>query len=108
MVSRRSQSRARTARQRRNRPFAVPRRNRDVRRSRNIVDVYGIVELRTKYVPTAGSRQLVEQPLCFFQVLGVEALGEPAVDGREQVAGVCAAALVAMKPGQVRGSAQFE
>ena len=47
-------------------------------------------------------------PLCFFQVLGVEALGEPAVDGREQVAGVCAAALVAMKPGQVRGSAQFE
>ena len=35
--------------------------------------------------PAAGSRQLVEQPLRFFKVGGVEALGEPVVDGCEQV-----------------------
>ena len=32
-------------------------------------------------------RQLVEQRLCLFQIRRVEALGEPAVDGGEQVAG---------------------
>ena len=71
------------------------------------MDVYGIVELRTKYVPTAGSRQLVEQPLCFFQVLGVEALGEPAVDGREQLAGFAHAALVAHQTCVARRGAQL-
>ena len=34
---------------------------------------------------TAGSRQLVKQPLRFFQIGGVETLGERAVDGREQL-----------------------
>ena len=33
------------------------------------------------------SRQLVEQRLCFRQVGGIEALGEPGVDGSEKVAG---------------------
>src|SRR5580693_2732413 len=41
---------------------------------------------QTMGVPTAGSRQLVEQPLGVFQVGGVEAFGERAVDAREQVA----------------------
>jgi hypothetical protein len=35
--------------------------------------------------PTPGSCQLDEQALRFFQIGGVEALGEPAVDWREQV-----------------------
>ena len=39
---------------------------------------------QTAGVPAAGSRQLIQQPLHFFQVGGVEALGEPAVEGREQ------------------------
>jgi len=62
---------------------------------------------QTVGVPTAGSRQLFEQPLRFFQVGGVEALGEPAVDGREEVAGLGAAALVAAKPSEAHGGAQF-
>ena len=41
---------------------------------------------QTMGVPAAGSHQLVEQRFCFFEVLGVEAFGEPAVDGREQLA----------------------
>jgi hypothetical protein len=44
--------------------------------------------------PTAGSRQLVEQPLCFFEIGGLEAFGKPVVDGREEVAGLGAAPLV--------------
>ena len=37
----------------------------------------------------------------------VEAFGEPAVDRREKVAGFGAATLVAAKPGEARGGAQF-
>jgi len=35
---------------------------------------------------TTGSRQFVEQHLCVLQIGGVEALGEPAVNGRQQLA----------------------
>ena len=35
---------------------------------------------------TTRSRQLVEQRLCLFQIGGIEALGEPAVDRCEQIA----------------------
>jgi len=35
---------------------------------------------------TTGSRQFVKQHLRFFQVGGVEPLGEPAIDRREKVA----------------------
>jgi len=52
-----------------------------------------------------GSGQLVEQRLCLFQIGGVEALGEPAVDGCEQVAGFSMAALVAAHPGEAHGGA---
>ena len=52
-------------------------------------------------------RELVEQRFCVSQVERVEALGEPAVDGREGIAGLGAPALVAAKPGEARGSAQF-
>ena len=35
----------------------------------------------------ATSRQLIEQRLCLFQIGGVESLGEPAIDRREEFAG---------------------
>ena len=56
---------------------------------------------------TTGSRQLVEQRLCLFQVLCVEAFGEPTVYGREKVAGLCPAALVAAELGEAHSGAQF-
>jgi hypothetical protein len=43
-------------------------------------------------------RQRVEQYLGLFQVERVEAFGEPAVDGREQIAGRVALALIAPQP----------
>ena len=48
----------------------------------------------------AGSRQLVEQRLAVFQVGGVEALGERAVEGREQLARLVPPALLAPQPGE--------
>src|SRR5580704_7120838 len=72
-----------------------------------------IVELRTKRSSApdrgqaGGSRQLVEQGLGFFQVGGVETLGEPAVDGREQLACLAPPALLAPQPGEARRGAQF-
>ena len=51
--------------------------------------------------------QLVEQPLRVFQVGGVEALGEPSVDGCEQVAGLALPALLAPQPGEACSGAQF-
>ena len=53
------------------------------------------------------SSQFVEQRFCLFEVGGVEAFGEPAVDRREQVAGLGAAALLAAQPGEAHGGAQF-
>src|SRR5215472_5963670 len=55
----------------------------------------------------AASRQFVEQRLCLFEILCVEAFGEPAVDQREKVAGFCAAALIAAQPSEVHSGAQF-
>ena len=34
-----------------------------------------VIRARLLDTPTAGSRQLVEQPLCFFEISGVEAFG---------------------------------
>jgi len=70
-----------------------------------------IVELRTEQsgrnqamsVPAAGSRQIVEQPLRFFEIGGVEALGEPAVEGREQVARLASPALLVPEAGEACG-----
>ena len=58
-------------------------------------------------MPTAGSRQLVEQLLRSFQIGRVEALGEPAVDRGEEVAGLTPAALIAAEPSEARGGPQF-
>ena len=42
----------------------------------------------------AGSRQLVEQRFCFFQITHVEAFGEPLICRREQLARLGALALL--------------
>jgi len=57
-------------------------------------------------MPTTGSLQLVEQRFRLFQIGGVEALGEPGVSGREQLARVLA--LIAPQPGEAGRGAQFE
>ena len=51
--------------------------------------------------------QLVKQRLCALEVLCIEPLGEPAVDRREKVLGFFATVLVAAKPREARGGAQF-
>src|SRR6516165_734474 len=53
------------------------------------------------------SCQLGEEFRGVFQVRGVEALGEPAVERREQVARLALAALLPPQPGEARGGAQF-
>src|ERR1700731_1158037 len=61
-----------------------------------------VVRARPPAMLTTGSRQFVEQRLCVFQIGGVEAFGEPAVDRGEEVAGFGAAALLAPQPGAAR------
>jgi hypothetical protein len=56
----------------------------------------------------SSSRELVEQCLCFFQIGGVGALGEPAVNWRQQLARLDAPSLVAPQPRKARRGAQFE
>ena len=56
---------------------------------------------------TTGSRQFVEQHLCVLQIGGVEALGEPAVNGRQQLARFGPPALFGSQLGEARRSAQF-
>ncbi len=48
----------------------------------------------TSPLPPLRSRQLIEQRLCLLQIGCVEPLGEPAVDGGEQVVGFSRSALV--------------
>src|ERR1700730_5718700 len=57
--------------------------------------------------PIASSSQLVEQCLRLFEIGSVEAFCEPVIHGREKVAGVGGVALVAAKPGEAHGGAQF-
>ena len=51
--------------------------------------------------------ELVQQRLCVFEVGRIKALGEPAVDRREDIAGLGLAALVTPEPGEAHGGAQF-
>jgi hypothetical protein len=50
-------------------------------------------------VPACSCRQLIEQRLRFLQIERVEALGEPAVDRSEKIAGLILLALIAPEPG---------
>ena len=51
--------------------------------------------------------QLVEQSLGLLQIERVEALGEPAVDRSEKIAGLIALALIALEPRHAHRRAQF-
>src|SRR5215467_7275719 len=51
--------------------------------------------------------ELIEQFFRVLQVGGVEAFGEPAVEGREQFARLASPALLAPQAGEARGGAHF-
>jgi hypothetical protein len=55
-----------------------------------------------------GSCQFVEKRLCLFQIGGVEALGEPAVDRRQQIDGHVAVVSLGQHSRQRRGGAQCQ
>ena len=102
------------SRMRRFRPFAVPGWNRCLDAQGTFVQRTGSSRCgrsghphQTADVPTAGSRQLIEQPLRFFQIGGVETLGKPAVDGRQQLTPFASPALLAPQPGEAYGGTQF-
>ena len=84
--------------------LAGPQWNREARPSKDILGyTSGSLSwpesgVRLVDMPTAGSRQLIEQPLCFFQIGGVETLGERTVDGGEQIMSLGPPALLAPQP----------
>ena len=55
-----------------------------------------------------GSCQFVEKRLCLFQIDGVKALGEPAVDRRQQIDGHVALVSLGQHSRQRRGGAQCQ
>jgi hypothetical protein len=67
--------------------------------------VYRGAVIRTTRI--SSSRQLVEQRLRLSQIGGIEALGEPAMDGGQQIARLGPPAPFAPKPGEARRSAQL-
>src|SRR5712671_5817147 len=67
--------------------------------------VYRRAVIRTTRI--SGSRQLVEQRLCFLQIDGVEALGEPAEDRCQQTARFGPPALFAPQPREARRGPQL-
>ena len=66
------------------------------------VDQEAVIRVRLLGMPTADSRQLIEQPLRCFQIGGAEALGEPAVNGREQLARLGPPPLFTPQPREAR------
>jgi hypothetical protein len=61
-----------------------------------------------RHMPVAGSRKFVEQRFCVFQIGGVEALGEPFVNGCQQLARFSPPPLLAPQAGEARRSAQLQ
>src|SRR4051812_16551364 len=53
------------------------------------------------------SSQLVQQRVCVLQIGGVEPLGEPAIDRRQQVARLPPPSLLAPQPRQANGGPQL-
>ena len=66
------------------------------------------VSTKTKHPKDFCSCQLIEQRLGVLEVGGVEAFGEPAVDRREQVAGLGALALIAPQASEAGRGAQLQ
>jgi hypothetical protein len=95
------------------RPFGSPTPN---GRSRPIWDLHAPpvaariaqeADIRVRTFGCAnGSCQFVEQHLRLFKIWRAEALGEPFVDRRSEVAGLGAAALVPAEPGEACSGAQ--
>jgi hypothetical protein len=50
----------------------------------------------------------IEQPFCLLQIRRIEALGEPTIDWRQQIARCRVPSLVAPKAGEVRAGAQLK
>jgi hypothetical protein len=64
--------------------------------------IVGSVGSSHSHTRISSSRQLVEQRLRLLQIGGVEALGEPAVNRRQQVVPLGTAPLFAPQPGEAR------
>ena len=115
MVKRPSPERAATTRLRRVRPTAGPQWNRNVwtlkrhswPRDARRVTQEAVTRARLVDVPRPRLCQLIEQRLRLSQNRGAEALGEPAVDRRQQIAGFQTLAVVAPQPGEASRGAQF-
>src|SRR5262245_66320909 len=60
-----------------------------------------------RYVPPS-LRELLQQRLRLLEVSGVKALGEPAVDRREQLVGFSMLALLLPQAGQAHGRPQLQ
>ena len=71
------------------------------------VDQEAVVRVRLLVMLTTDSGQFVEQRLRLFQIGGVEAFVEPAVNRSDEIASFDAPALLAPQPGEARGRAQF-
>ena len=59
-------------------------------------------------ISMASSREFIEERLRFLQIAGVKAFGEPAIDWREQSAGLRVLALVAPESGKTDRGSQLE
>ena len=68
----------------------------------------GVAPTGLREIMLTCSRQLVEQRFSVLEIGGVEALGEPAIDRRDEVARVGSLAPVAPKPSQVKRGFQLE
>ena len=66
------------------------------------VEQKAVIRVRLLGMPTARSRQPIEQLLRFLQVGRIEALGEPVVNRRQQIARFGAPASFAPQPGEAR------
>ncbi len=79
----------------------------DIDRSAPISRIWPRTKIRSLSTPQPGrSRQLFEQRLRILRIGGVEALGEPDVDGGEEVAGVGGLALGIPEPGKAGRGAE--
>jgi hypothetical protein len=66
-----------------------------------------VVSIKWRRLRERGLPQLVQQRLRLFQIRGVEAFGEPAIDRREKCVRFLALPLAHEEPGEARRRPQF-
>jgi hypothetical protein len=71
-------------------------------------DQKAVIRVRLSVILADWLCQFVEQRLCLFQIGGVEALGEPDVDRRQQIDGFAALVFLGQHPRQRRGGPHFQ